>query len=45
VGTNLLRLSQLEGVTLEMYSETVLPQVPTYPYPYPYPYPCPYPYP
>jgi vacuolar protein sorting-associated protein 35 len=27
VGTNLLRLSQLEGVTIEMYSETVLPQV------------------
>lgn len=27
VGTNLLRLSQLEGVTLEMYSDTVLPQV------------------
>ena len=27
VGTNLLRLSQLDGVTLEMYSETVLPQV------------------
>jgi len=27
VGTNLLRLSQLEGVTLQMYSETVLPQV------------------
>ena len=27
VGTNLLRLSQLEGVELETYSETVLPQV------------------
>ena len=26
VGTNLLRLSQLEGVTIEMYGETVLPQ-------------------
>ena len=27
MGTNLLRLSGLEGVTLQVYEETVLPQV------------------